>query len=45
MVFSQTVFLLDRLSFRLPNLKPFQNPNGSLKFKMERRRLVAKWLI
>ena len=26
-------------------LKPLQNPNGSLKLKMERRRLVAKLLI
>nr|WP_314484580.1 hypothetical protein [uncultured Kingella sp.] len=26
-------------------LKPLQNLNGSLKSKMERRRLVAKWLI
>ena len=27
---------------RIFRLKPLQNPSGSLKFKMERRRLVAK---
>ena len=30
---------------RLFVLRPLQNPKGSLKSKMERRRLVAKWLV